>query len=47
MAELKDTFVVHGACATCSMGMRPSQIVLQKNTRSFLKRAGSDDGGGL
>ncbi|MDR1769868.1 MAG: DUF4280 domain-containing protein [Hungatella sp.] len=37
MAELKDTFVVHGACATCSMGMRPSQIVLQKTHGVFLK----------
>lgn len=35
MAELKDTFVVHGACATCSMGMRPSQIVLQKKHTEF------------
>ncbi len=37
MAELMDTFVVHGACTTCSMGMRPSQIVLQKTHGVFLK----------
>ncbi|WP_124065279.1 DUF4280 domain-containing protein [Clostridium sp. E02] len=37
MAELTDTYVVHGASATCSMGMRGSCTVLHKTHGVFLK----------
>ncbi|MFR3729046.1 DUF4280 domain-containing protein [Lacrimispora sp.] len=37
MAELTDTFVVHGACCTCSQGMRPSRAVLQETHGVFLR----------
>ncbi|WP_077611731.1 DUF4280 domain-containing protein [Clostridium sp. Marseille-P2415] len=37
MAELTDTYVVHGACSTCSKGMRASQVVLQKTHGVFLR----------
>lgn len=37
MAELTDTYVVHGACSTCSMGMRASKVVLHKTHGVFLK----------
>ncbi|WP_051629577.1 PAAR-like protein [Lacrimispora aerotolerans] len=37
MAELNDTFVVHGACSACSMGMRPSAVVLPETHGVFLR----------
>ena len=37
MAELTDTYVVHGACCTCSQGMRPSRAVLQETHGVFLR----------
>lgn len=37
MAELTDTFVVHGACCTCSQGMRPSRTVLKESHGVFLR----------
>jgi hypothetical protein len=37
MAELNDTFVVHGACSTCTMGMRSSNVVLPETHGVFLR----------
>lgn len=37
MAELTDTYVVHGACTTCSKGMRSSQVVLHESHGVFLR----------
>lgn len=37
MAELNDTFVVHGACSLCTMGMRPSVVVLPETHGVFLR----------
>lgn len=37
MAELTDTYVVHGAPATCTMGMRPSYIALHRTYGVFLR----------
>ncbi len=37
MADLKDTYVVHGAWTTCTCGMRKSRIVLEKSHGVFLK----------
>lgn len=37
MAELNDTYVVHGATATCTMGMRPSIIALHNTYGVFLR----------
>ncbi|WP_349944252.1 PAAR-like protein [Lacrimispora sp. BS-2] len=37
MADLKDTYVVHGACTTCTCGMRKSRTVLEKSHGVFLK----------
>lgn len=37
MAELNDTYVVHGAAATCTMGMRFSYIALHKTYGVFLR----------
>ncbi|EXG87037.1 phage-related lysozyme (muraminidase) [Clostridium sp. ASBs410] len=37
MADLKDTYVVHGACSTCTHGMRESKIVLERTHGVFLK----------
>lgn len=37
MAELNDTYVVHGGIATCSMGMRASYIALHATYGVFLK----------
>ncbi|MFV0240583.1 MAG: PAAR-like protein [Lacrimispora sphenoides] len=37
MADLKDTYVVHGAWTTCTCGMRKSRIVLEKSHGIFLK----------
>lgn len=36
-ADLKDTYVVHCADTVCSMGMRPSKIVLRKSHGVYLK----------
>ena len=38
MAELTDTYVVHGACTQCSMGMRQSRVVLHETHGVFLKK---------
>ena len=38
MADLNDTYVVHGACSRCSMGMRDSQIVLGNTHGVFLRQ---------
>ena len=37
MAELNDTYVVHGAPATCTMGMRFSFIALNLTYGVFLR----------
>uniref|UniRef100_UPI0006D26DEF PAAR-like protein n=1 Tax=Clostridium sp. NkU-1 TaxID=1095009 RepID=UPI0006D26DEF len=37
MADLKDTYVVHGAWTTCTCGMRKSRTVLEKSHGAFLK----------
>jgi hypothetical protein len=37
MAELTDTYVVHGACSTCTKGMRPSNVVLHESHGVFLR----------
>lgn len=37
MAELTDTYVVHGACCTCTNGMRASRVVLQDSHGVFLR----------
>jgi predicted chitinase len=37
MADLKDTYVVHGAWTTCTCGMRKSRTVLEKSHGVFLK----------
>jgi len=37
MADLKDTYVVHGAWTTCTCGIRKSRIVLEKSHGIFLK----------
>lgn len=37
MAELTDTYVVHGAFATCTMGMRFSCIALEQTHGVFLR----------
>ncbi|WP_349948774.1 PAAR-like protein [Lacrimispora sp. BS-2] len=37
MADLKDTYVVHGAWTTCTCGMRKSRVVLEKSHGVFLK----------
>ncbi|WP_349944234.1 DUF4280 domain-containing protein [Lacrimispora sp. BS-2] len=37
MADLKDTYVVHGACTTCTCGMRKSRTVLEKSHGVFFK----------
>lgn len=36
-AELKDTYVVHCAGTTCTMGLRQSKIVLRKSHGVYLK----------
>lgn len=37
MADLKDTYVVHGARSTCTLGMRESRFVLERTHGVFLK----------
>lgn len=36
-AELKDTYIVHCADTVCTMGLRPSKIVLRKSHGVYLK----------
>lgn len=38
MAELNETYVVHGAQVTCTMGMRPSAIILEETYGVYLRQ---------
>lgn len=37
MPDLKDTYVVHCSSATCTMGMRPSYVVLRQSHGVFMR----------